>query len=91
MEYNDDRQGNTGKVPESKVDLSLVSFEDMWQEMCRRYDHCVFSGVIHKSYPQYFITRKYKGYRLMCVGLVSNLSTLINSDENNGLGPVIEH
>lgn len=91
MESTDNQQGNNGKVPESKIDLSLVSFEDMWQEMCKRYDHCVFSGVIHKSNPQYFITRKYKGYRFMCIGLTSNLATLINGDENGSLGPVIEH
>ena len=78
-------------VPKTNVDLSLVSFEDLYVEICKRYDYCVFAGLIHKSTPQYFVTRKYKGFRMMCLGLISNLETLINKEENDGLGPVIEH
>jgi len=76
--------------PENKVDLSLVSFEDMYMELCRRYDHCVFAGVIHQSVPKYLVTRKYKGYRYVCLGLISNLETMVNKDENESLGPCIE-
>ena len=79
------------EVPKTNVDLSLASFDDLYAELCRRYDHCIFAGVIHKSVPQYFVTRKYKGYRFMCLGLTSNLETLINKEENEGLGPVIEN
>ena len=72
----DSTQGGQ-EFPKTNVDLSLASFDDIYAELCRRYDHCVFAGVIHKSVPQYFVTRKYKGYRLMCLGLVSNLESLL--------------
>lgn len=85
----DGTQGN--EIPRTGVDLSLVSFDDLYAELCKRYDYCVFAGIIHKSAPQYFVTRKYKGFRSMCLGLVSNLESMINKEENENLGPVIEH
>ena len=80
----------TNTLPPTNVDLSLISFEDMYAELCKRYDHCVFAGIVHQSQPKYVVTKKYKGYRYVCMGLLSNLETMINKDENESLGPAIE-
>lgn len=85
----DSTQGNN--TPKTNIDLSLVSFEEIWLELCRRYDHCCFVGIIQKNSMQYLMTRKYKGFRAMCVGLLSNMISLVNKEENESLGPVIEH
>ena len=77
-------------VPRIKVDLSLVSFEDLWQELCKRHDYCAFVGKIDKTVPQYLLSRKYKGSRFQCLGIIDLLKRMVEDEEINGLGPVIE-
>ncbi len=74
----------------TKQDLSLVSINDMLFELFKRHDSVIFAGVIHKNSKQYTVTRKYYGHRYSCLALCSNLTSIINDDENKSLGPVIE-
>ena len=85
----DGTQGN--KVPQTNIDLSLVSFDDIYNELCKRYDFCVFGSIKINSPINYVVTRKYKGSRYTCLGLLSNMLSLVNKDENDSLGPIIEH
>ncbi len=74
----------------TKQDLSLVPVQDLLAELFKRHDSVIFAGVIHKSAQQYTVTRRYYGHRYSCLALCSNLSSVINDDENKSLGPVIE-
>lgn len=76
--------------PPTKVDLSLVSLEDLTQEIFKRHDSVILACVIHKNALQYTVTRRYKGHRYSCLALCSNLASVINDDENKNLGPVVE-
>ncbi len=74
----------------TKQDLSLVPLSELLAELYKRHDSVIFAGVIHKNANQYTVTRKYYGHRYSCLALCSNLTSLINHDENRSLGPCIE-
>lgn len=77
-------------LPPTKVDLSLISMDELMNEMFRRHDSVIIAGVVHKTAAQYQVVRRYYGHRYSCLALCSNLASLINADENKNLGPVIE-
>ncbi len=74
----------------TKQDLSLIPLNELLAELYKRHDSVIFAGVIHKNANQYTVTRKYYGHRYSCLALCSNLTSIINDDENKSLGPVIE-
>lgn len=80
----------TNASPPTKVDLSLIPLEDILKELFKRHDSVIFAGVIHKNVSQYTVTRRYYGHRYSCLALCSNLTSIINDDENKSLGPVSE-
>lgn len=70
--------------------LSLVSTTDLLKELKSRHHAVVFSAMIFKSNDRYDIIREYSGHRFVCLGMLSNLESLINPVENSSLGPMFE-
>lgn len=71
------------------LDLNLLSTDDLCAELIRRNDFIVI-GLLKLTTPsQYIVTRKFSGSRHVCLGLLSNLMSIINDDENKSLGKMI--
>jgi hypothetical protein len=77
-------------LPPTKVDLSLISLDDIVQEIFRRHDSVIIGALKYKDVAHYNVLRKYYGHRHSCLALASNLASLINNDENKSLGPMVE-
>jgi hypothetical protein len=66
-------------INKSHVDLSLVSIDDIFKEIDRRFDMWVYAGIqIRDRKEQSVLTvRKWQGNSATCAGLASQLQIAI--------------
>lgn len=62
-----------------KIDLSLIPLEDILEEVNRRYDMWIFSGIQLRSRAanEIFTIRKWRGNSATCAGLASQMEIAI--------------
>lgn len=67
-------------------DLTFVSTDDLITELGKRNDAMVFLGMRFTSVDgKYEIKRIHHGHRYICLGMLSNVESVINDIENNNL------
>ena len=74
------------------MDLSLVSTHDLLNEITKRYDHIVISGLQlgYEASGLDYKTRRWKGQPEICVGLAQRMASVVHEqadseeDEING-------
>jgi hypothetical protein len=72
--------------PTEKFDLTFCSSDELVKELNKRHDALIISGVKFTNINgEYKVIRNYFGHRLVCLGLLSNMSSLINIEENKSL------
>ncbi len=74
----------------TKTEVELVPTEVLISELQKRHCAFVFLGIIFKTQSQYTIIRRFNGHRHVCLGMLSNMASIINEYENKNLGPTIE-
>ena len=73
---------------EIKTELSLCSTKDLMAELARRHDALVIAGMkFTTTSGGYSVTRYHQGHRHVCIGMMSNIESLLNQIENSSLGP----
>lgn len=71
-------------------DLSLISTDDLFEELVNRFDHLVISGIKYtKSDGEYMVMRKWSGNRHTCLGLLTVLSQKIANKEIENSPPML--
>ena len=69
--------------PTRQIDLALCSSKDLVDELARRHDAFVIAGMkFTDNRGGYRVTRYHNGHRYVCLGLLNNLESLINKEEN---------
>lgn len=74
------------------TDLSLCSTDDLLEEVIKRFDHVIFSGiqVAYASTKQNVVRRKFKGDYTICSGLCSQLDFYVNLTNHTTSAPYSE-
>lgn len=63
-------------------DLSLTATSDLLEELVRRHDAVVLTGIkFTKANGEYVTFRRYAGNRFVCNGLISVVDTMISNEE----------
>lgn len=69
----------------TQADLTFVSTKELIAELAKRHDALVVGGMNFKSKDAYNVVRFRQGHRHVCLGLLSNIASIINDDENKTL------
>lgn len=69
----------------AKTDLTFISSKELIDELAKRHDALVVLGMRFNKLNQYSITRFHAGHRYVCLGMMSNMQSLINDTENEQL------
>lgn len=61
------------------VSLDLIPSKDLIDELMRRYDHAVFTGLKENigMRGQHYITRRWTGEQTMCSGMCSQMEIIM--------------
>jgi hypothetical protein len=51
------------------MDIELVTTDEIFEELCRRFNHCIFCGLNERSDDEVMIVRKISGNSHTCAGL----------------------
>ena len=62
------------------MDLSLVSLDDILEELKKRFDSCIFAGVRNTREDRVNMERQYFGDRFVCVALCEMVKELAKDD-----------
>lgn len=76
--------------PPTKVELSLISLDDLIQEIFKRHHAVVIGMCIHKDLQNYQTMYRYFGHKQSALALASNLTYRINKEEMESLRPSLE-
>lgn len=72
------------------VDLTFCQTAELIAELTKRHDAIVVTGIrFETNNGGYTVTRHHSGHRYVCLGLISNMESLINPIENSSLGKPI--
>ena len=76
----------------NNVDLSLVSIDEIIDELNKRYDHFIFSGIQVRGEDDLVTRRSWKGNSATCQGLCFQTQYFINKEvfDNEGKNKVID-
>ncbi len=69
----------------TQIDLTFVSTKELIAELAKRHDALVIGGMNFKSKDAYNVVRFRQGHRHVCLGLLSNIQSIINDEENKNL------
>lgn len=78
-------------MDDTKVDLTFVTKKQLIDELAKRHDAIVVLGLRFESQIKYTVTRYHAGNRHVCLGLISNESSIINNIENSQLNKDMEN
>ena len=68
--------------------LTFCSTKELIDELYKRHDSLVIAGIkFTKVDGSFEVTRFHKGHNIVCLGLIDNMTTLINADLNSKLEP----
>lgn len=71
------------KMTLEKIDLTFVSNDDLLNELVKRHDAIVITGVrFTKTNGDYVVMRRRNGNRFVCIGLLDTFRHLIEQEEN---------
>ena len=66
--------------------LTFSSTEDLLKELHKRHDALIVSGVKFTNVNgEYVLTRFFRGHHIVCLGLLNNMSSVVNKAENKRL------
>lgn len=81
-------KGTVSIMGYSKEDLTFFQTKELVDELAKRHDALVIAGIrFIKTNGQYEVLRFHNGHRLVCLGQISNMQSLINKEENDFLHP----
>ncbi len=69
------------KKDTSMTDLSLVPTNDLTEELVKRHDAVVLTGIKYTKEDEYITFRLFSGNRFVCNGLIGVINTMIANDE----------
>lgn len=65
------------------TDLTLVGTDELLEELYKRHDAVVIAGIrFTKVRGDYEIMRYFRGHRIVCLGMLENVKSFINEEEN---------
>lgn len=62
------------------TDLSLIPFDDLMEEIGKRFDHAIFVGIVDKEENIINMKRKFFGSRLICLAACDTMKDVIKDD-----------
>lgn len=71
-------------------DLSLVPFEDLMQELAKRFDHAIFCGLLDSDKDHIDMKRRYFGSRISCIAATELMQDAIKEDLYETYKPSLE-
>lgn len=73
-------------MAENPTVLTFISTKDLLDELYKRHDAVVVAGIkFTKVRGDYEVTRYFRGHRVVCLGVIENVKSLINDEENRNL------
>lgn len=58
--------------------LDLISTKDLVDELCKRHDGLVISGIKFTTMTNFVLTKHWAGNHFVCLGLLADMEHLIN-------------
>lgn len=72
-----------------KIDLTFVQTDAMLDELMKRHDAMVFTGVRFTKVNGDYIVKRYRnGNRFVCCGLMDTFQHMIEQEENNAMNGI---
>ncbi len=67
----------------AKADLTLVSNKDLIDELAKRHDGLVISGIKFTTQTNFLLTKHWGGNHFVCLGLLSDMARIINKKSDD--------
>jgi len=82
------RKGAKMGNSQATTDLTFIQTKELIDELTKRHDALVVAGIKFTNVKGgYTVTRFHHGHRYVCLGLMANVESIINTTENSALGP----